>query len=444
MAEAWAAVGPGASAAVITDWNATAVAVITVDAGKANAEAFCWYSFTQAAVYNAVNGITRRYELYKWNVDGPQSASPEAAAAAAANRVLMAYFGHLPAARARLGDAYATSMGKVADGAPRQQGIRYGELAADRILELRTADGRFGALSFSTPLAPGVWRPTPAALAPFFDPWLSTMRPMLMSAAGNVVDWGEYNADPRTWDAPRNPDGTVRAASTGSSPLDGGWPARFRPAGPPALNSAAYAAELNEVKALGSKTSTQRTAAQTETALYIGGIPIVPLQTALRDLVTRRGMDISDSARLFAAVDLSIADAVGASWDCKFHFGFWRPVTAIRLAAEDGNPATEADPTWEPLLATPPYPDYTSGLNAVIGSATQALTRVLGTDRIDLYMTSPATNTTRHYQSAGALRQDTVDARVWSGLHFRFADVAGLTGGTQVADWALDSYFQPR
>jgi hypothetical protein len=195
---------------------------------------------------------------------------------------------------------------------------------------------------------------------------------------------------------------------------------------------------------MGSKTSTQRTAAQTETALYISGIPIVPLQAGLRDLVTRRGMDISESARLFAAVDMSIADGAGASWDSKFHFGLWRPITAIRLAAEDGNPATEADPTWEPMLASPPYPDYTSGLNSVIGAATQALTRVLGTDRIDLYMTSPATNTTRHYQSAGALRQDAVDARVWSGLHFRFADVDGLTGGTQVADWALDSYFQAR
>ena len=210
------------------------------------------------------------------------------------------------------------------------------------------------------------------------------------------------------------------------------------------MTSAAYAADFDEVKALGAKTSPQRTPAQTETALYISNFAGAPFQAALRDLATRRGFDISDSARLFAAVDMSVADAVRACWDCKLHFGFWRPITAIRLAGEDGNPATEADPAWEPLIATPPYPDYTSGLNAVVGALTQALTRVLGTDRIDLTITSPATNTTRRYEYAAPLRQDAVDARVWSGIHFRFADVVGLAGGTEIADWALDRYFRPR
>jgi hypothetical protein len=154
-------------------------------------------------------------------------------------------------------------------------------------------------------------------------------------------------------------------------------------------------------------------------------------------------MDISDGARLLAAVDLSTADAVGTCWDCKYHYGFWRPITAVRLAAEDGNPATEADPAWEPLVATPPYPDYSSGLNSVVGAATRALTRVLGTDRIDLRLGSTVTNTTRSYESADALRRDAVDARVWSGIHFRTADEVGLAGGTAVADWALDRYFQP-
>ena len=295
------------------------------------------------------------------------------------------------------------------------------------------------------PPAPGVWRPTPPAMAPFFDPWLATMRPLLLTSDGAALDWGAYNADPRTWGAPRNPDGTVRAGSgQGGSPGVTGYPAAFRPAGPPAMTSAAYAADFDEVKALGARTSPQRTPAQTETALYISNFTGAPFQAALRDLVTRRGFDISDSARLFAAVNMSVADAVCACWDCKLHFGFWRPITAIRQAGEDGNPATEADPAWEPLLATPPYPDYNSGLNSVVGAPTQALTRVLGTDRIDLTVTSPATNTTRRYEYAGPLRQDAVDARVWSGIHFRFADVSGLDGGTNIADWALDRYFRPR
>jgi hypothetical protein len=152
---------------VITDWNAAAVNTIVTDAGKNNAEAFIWFGFVQAAVYNAVNGITRRYELYKWDVDGPPTASPQAAAAAAANRVLLTYFGHLPAARARLADAYASSLAKVVEGASKQQGIRYGELAADRFLELRVGDAFSGRPVTPCPrrLASGVrrrrrWRPS--------------------------------------------------------------------------------------------------------------------------------------------------------------------------------------------------------------------------------------------------------------------------------------------
>ena len=141
------------------------------------------------------------------------------------------------------------------------------------------------------------------------------------------------------------------------------------------------------MKAFGSKEGSARTPLQTETALFISSIAPGPFQAALRDLAVRREMDISDRARLFAAVNMSVADAAITCWDCKVHYGFWRPITAIQLADEDGNPATTADPAWEPLIPNPPYPDYTSGLNAVIGSATRALTRVLGTDRIDLTIT---------------------------------------------------------
>ena len=198
-----------------------------------------------------------------------------------------------------------------------------------------------------------------------------------------------------------------------------------------------------EVKALGAKASPARTPAQTETALFISAIAVAPLQAALRDLAARRGLDISDRARLFAAVTMSVADAGIVCWDCKYHYGLWRPITAIHQAAADGNPATEADPAWEPLIVTPPYPDYSSGANSLAGSATRALSRVLDSTRIDLYLSSPATNTTRHYESADALCQDTVDARVWSGLHFRTADVVALAAGRQVADWVLDHYLQP-
>ena len=307
-----------ADPAVIPFWNGVAVDVVVVDAGKANAEALLWFSFTHAAVYNAVVGITGRYEPYKWDPDAPEVASPEAAAATAAYRVLLEYF---PASEAKLTTAYDTSLDGIPDGDPKEGGIQFGERAAARIIKLRTDDGRFADVPFETPPAPGVWRPTSPTFTPFFDPWLSKMRPLLLKSNS-----------------------------------------QFRPHGPPALTSERYTREFKEVKALGSLESSSRTPEQTETALFFSDTGVGPLQGALRDLVTRREMSISDAARLFAATDLSLADAIGVAWDSKFHFGFWRPITAIHRARRDDNPHTAADAGWEPLITNPPYPDYTSGL----------------------------------------------------------------------------------
>ena len=384
---------------VITFWNSVAAGVIITDAGKANAEGNLWYAFEQLAVYNAVVGITGRYEPYRWNPEAPANASPKAAAATAAFRVLLTYF---PASQARLDAAYATSLDQIADGEAKERGIRFGERAAARMIALRTDDGRFGDLLFTQEPGPGVWRPTPPTFTPFFDPWLSEMDPLVLRSNS-----------------------------------------QFRPGPPPALSSERYATEFNEVKRLGSLTDSERTPEQTQTALFFSDIGAGPVQAALRDLVIRRQMNISDSARLFAAAEVSLADAIGAVWDSKFHFAFWRPITAIQLAESDGNPDTSADTDWVPLITTPPYPDYTSGLAAVMGALTRSLTRVLGTHRIDLYITSAAAGVTRHYTWAGPLNRDVIDARVWSGVHFRTADVAGNRIGKQVGDWALDHYFQP-
>jgi hypothetical protein len=384
---------------VVSDWNEVAYNTIVVDAGKMNAEAFMWFAFEQAAVYNAVVGITRRYELYNWHARGPRGASPQAAAAVAAHDVLLEYF---PASQVRLDTALAASLAEVPDGTAKKQGIRYGERAADRLIELRVDDGRFAPVTFDVPLAPGVWRPTPTAFAPFFDPWMATLRPLLLDS-----------------------------------------PSQFRPGPPPALTSATYTEDFNEVKEVGSSTSTVRTPDQAATAVFIAAGTFQFVSSSLRDLAARHELDISDSARLFAAVDMSAADGVITSWDSKLEFGLWRPVTAIRLADTDGNPNTDPDPTWLPLLATPPYPDYTSGLTTLMGAGTRAMSGVLalGGDRIDLNIT--VAGVTRHYETASQLNQDAIDARVWSGIHFRTADVVGSETGTEVGAWALENYFQP-
>ena len=399
--EASAASGRHASAdpTVISDWNAIAFDTIVVDAGKANAEAFIWFAFEQAAVYNAVVGITRQYKLYNWKTRGPRGASPQAAAAVAAHDVLLEYF---PASQGRLDTALAESLAEIPDGPKKRQGIHYGERAADRLIELREDDGRFAPVTFDVPPGPGVWRPTPAAFAPFFDPWLAKLRPLLLDS-----------------------------------------PSQFRPGPPPAMTSAAYTADFNEVMTVGSATSTVRTQEQTTTAQFIAGSTIPLVSSSLRDLAARHQLDISESARLFAAVNMSAADAAITSWDSKLEFGFWRPVTAIQLADTDENPDTQPDPGWLPLTATPPYPDYTSGLNTLVGAVTRVLSGTLGLGggRIDVNIT--VAGVTRHYEFATQLNQDAVDARVWSGIHFRTADVVGIETGTQVGDWALDNYFHP-
>jgi hypothetical protein len=400
------AVGARGSAdpAVIRDWDATMVATIVTDAGKGNAEGIFWYGFVQAAVYNAVEGITHRYELYKWDVRGPRAASPEAAAAAAAHRILMYYF---PASAVRLDTAYAASLARIPGGTAKSQGIRYGERAAAHIIDLRANDGRNAPITLDVPLAAGVWRPTPPANLPMLVPWLSQVTPFTLDS-----------------------------------------PDQFRPGPPPGLTSPTYTAEFNEVKAFGAKTGSSRSALQTETALFVSDIAIGPLQAALRDLALRRGMDISDSARLFAAADISGSDSAIAAWDAKFHYHWWRPITAIRLAADDGNDLTDADATWAPLITTPPYPDWPSGLNNLFGSVSTAVTRVLGDGTIDLNITSVAAGTpgsplTRHYTTATQVLTDTINARVWSGIHFRTADVVAAQMGTEVGNWAMDHYFQP-
>jgi hypothetical protein len=393
-----AASHPAADPSVITDWNATAVATIVTEAGINNATTFHWFAIEQAAVYNAVVGITRKYDLYKWHAHAARGASPEAAAATAAYRVLLNYF---PLSKVNLDKAYAASLAKIPDGRAEDRGIQFGERAAARIIKLRMNDGWNAPIAYTKPPAPGVWRPTLPGNAPMLAPWMGQVRPFVLRST-----------------------------------------TQFSPHGPPALTSDKYTREFNEVKEIGSLNSAKRTALQTETARFISGIATGPLQASLRDLVTRRHFDISKSARLFAAVDMSVADAVGLAWYTKLHFAYWRPITAIQLADTDGNPATVADPTWQPLLVTPPYPEYVSGFNSVMGSATRALTRVLGTSRIDLNIYSPVTDTTRHYEWASQLTRDGVDGRIWSGIHFRTADVVALKMGQQVADYALERYFE--
>ena len=383
-----------ADAIVVTTWNGIAATTI-----PANPAAFLNYAIVHLAMYNAVVGITGEYELYQWDVRGPAKASPEAAAAAAAHRILMTYFAPTADIQASLNASLASSLAGVPNGVRKDQGIRYGLAAADRIIALRTGDGRGAAVTVPTADGPGDWSPTPPANAAFAVPWLGHVTPLVLPSL-----------------------------------------ALLDPGAPPALGTELYRTELAEVRAYGALNSSVRTEPQTRMARYFADLPFRPMEAGLRDLVTRHGLDIGDSARLFAATNASIADALGTAWRSKLATMWWRPITAIHEVRDDGDPLTQADTTWLPLITTPPYPEWPSGLCAVIGAMTASLVHLTG--GVDLKLESPSQGL-EHWTSKAALDGTAVNARVWSGIHFRTSDAVSIGIGTDAANLAFDRYFAP-
>jgi hypothetical protein len=222
-------------------------------------------------------------------------------------------------------------------------------------------------------------------------------------------------------------------------PFLGKDPERFRSHGPYDLGSRRYAREFEEVKRLGSLTSTERSDDQTDAARFWAEGPMI-ITRLTRDLAARFELSVADSARMYAMEYLTAADALIAVWDDKARWLFWRPITAIREAAADGNPATEAEPNWLPLINNPPYPDHPSGLAGVTGAMAGSLEDFFGTDRIAFSASSLNSGTTRHFDRFSDMTEEVVDARVWSGIHFRKADEDGARIGKEVAGWR-DRYF---
>ncbi len=390
---------PAGDPAVVSDWNAIAVTTLVGDTTKQLAEDILYMGFVQAAVYNAVVGVDGRYAPYRFHSRAPRGTSAQAAAVAAAHQVLVTY---VPSARTTLDADYTSSLAQLPDGTAKVRGIAFGTRAADSLIRLRAHDGRNAPVSFNRPPAPGVWRPTPPAFLPMSVPWLAFVTPLL-----------------------------VRSAT------------QFAPPPPPTLTSARYTRDFNEVKALGSATSTTRTPAQTSTALFFSGNALVQYNAALRDQVTVRHLDIVDAARMFAAIDMSQADMQISVWRAKYVYGLWRPITAINLADTDGNPATVPDPAWKPLAATPNYPEYPSGYNGFNATVTYGLEDLFQTRDVQMTLISTAVpGVQRHYESGSALRRAVVNARIWLGFHFRTADTAARDMGSRLVPWTLDHYFQ--
>jgi hypothetical protein len=404
------AVSAPARADTVTDWNAIATTAIVTTAAQSPHAATLSFAMVQGAAYDAVNAIDRGHRPYLVAPPTNPLDSKEAAAATAAFRVLAALF---PSQLPTLQPLYDASLAAVPDGPRKDGGIAAGDAAAAAMLAARANDGRNGPFSFPIGSDPGAWRPTPPTFALDPAPWVGNVRPFLVPSAAMI------RSDP-----------------------------------PNPLTSTAYAEDFNEVKRLGSLTSTTRTADQTEAAIFWQDHGPALWNRVFRALSASHGLDIAENARLFAIENLAAADGAIGCWYSKYYWNFWRPITAIREAAGDGNPATEADPAWTPLfdpatpqfgtpLVTPGFPEHPAGHGCISGAIVHTLQRFFGTDKIAFSAFSTRTRTTRSYDRFSQALKEIIDARVWGGIHFRTADQQGAALGKKVAHWLAKHYFQP-
>jgi membrane-associated phospholipid phosphatase len=394
-----------ASADVVTEWNAAALHTIRT-ARISPPQASRALAILHLSIFDAVNGIDRTYEQYLLPSGVPASASKDAAASAAAHRVLAALFTD----QADLFDAlHAQGLATVPDGPQKARGAAWGAYVADQMLTARLNDNWDAVVPPPAGGGAGVWFPTPPLFAAYLLPHWGMVAPFAMPTG-----------------------------------------AHFRPLGPPALDSAAYADAYNEVKAYGSLASTIRTTDQTQIALFWAdgaGTETPPghWNSIARDVAAVRDNTMEQNARLFALLNAAMADAGICAWDAKYRFNNWRPVTAIRLGETDGNPATAGDPSWSSLIGTPPFPDYVSGHSTFSAAAARVLARFYGTDRIAFATGSDGLpGVTRSFASFSAAAGEAAMSRVYGGIHFRFASDDGMAAGLEIGEWAFTRILQPK
>jgi hypothetical protein len=415
----------------VTAWN--------VNAGKAALDACLaptnnplhesrLYAAMHVAIHDALNAIDRRSRPYVFKTGAKPGASPDAAVAAAARDVLVPLLQQLPApfsdcvgrndAVEKVDRAYAAALGAIPDGRAKRQGVALGQAAAAAILALRAGDGSDTPLfdtAYPQGTQPGEYRFTPGFDFAFAPGWADVTPFVLRDSS------------------------------------------QFRPGPPYAVTSRRYTADFNEVKRLGGDgitTPSARTAEQTEIALF--WVESSPLQwnRIARTVSAARGLDLWENARLFGLLNMALADGYIGSFDTKYHqYNYWRPVTAIQTADTDGNPNTSADPTWTPLVPTPPIPDYDSAHSVEGGAASQVLKRFFGTDHIGFTtcsLTLPDGSTCddaapvlRSYTSFSQAREENGRSRILVGFHFRKAVDEGIDHGRKIGNRAVNHFLRP-
>ena len=379
---------------VVTDWNETALLAIKSDR-TAPPKAARALAMLHAAIYDAVNGVTQTHEAYFVRDKAAEGASPEAAAAVAARLVLLRLF---PAQQAAFYATYNKVLRTVPPGDGKRASIDWGEHVAQTLLADRAKDGSQATVIYASRNPVGVWRSTEPAFAKPALPQWPGVKPFAMTSA-----------------------------------------AQFRPAMPPILTSSTYADDFNKTKELGAKNSTSRTAEQTTIAQFWADGPgtVTPpghWNVIARELAVQRGNSMEENARLFALLNVAEADAGILCWDCKYACNFWRPITAIQNADLDENPATENDAEWTPLLATPPFPEYTSGHSTFSSAAAAVLAAFFGTDVVF----------SRSYASFSEAAAEAGMSRIYGGIHFVSANREGLASGRRLGGFVVENFCKAR
>jgi hypothetical protein len=354
-----------------------------------------------AAQHDAVNGAQPRYETHASTLRNP-GADAEAAAAAAAHQVLLAFF---PANQAALDARLAESLAAVPDGDPEDAGVALGRAVGDVVLQARADDGYSTKDPFTPAPAPGVWEPTPPAFAPMLEPQFQNVAPF-----------------------------TLRDRT------------QFLPDPPPSLASRRYARDYNEVKLVGQDVSPARTADQTHNAHFWAEASPTGWSRVGNLVSARYRYDLHRTARLQALLNMAMADGFVVGWYEKRHFAFWRPVTAIRKGDTDGNPRTAPDPSWLSLRPTPPVPDYPSTHGVLGGAAAEILRRFTGTSAFPFCMastTSQPPGTERCWYSFTQAELENAESRVLAGFHFRFAIETGVKVGRKIGRFAMRHALRP-
>ncbi|MER6102711.1 vanadium-dependent haloperoxidase [Streptomyces sp. NPDC001832] len=348
------------------------------------------FALLQAAEYNAVVSITRAEPAYLFYVSAPKGARADAAANQAAHDVLVALY---PAKRASVDQRLSSQLSAIPNGSGKQAGIRVGAAVARRLISLRSDDGSAAQPPRFIPgTMAGDYRPTPPDFpTPAFTNW-GSVKPFVLAAGS-----------------------------------------QFRPAAPPAASTAAYATALNEVKSLGSRTSTTRTPDQTAAGKFWAAAPVWNVWNQVaQDLVISQNASLEKAVKVFARLDLSLADTAIAMYDAKYAYRVWRPVTAIRLGGTHYNPRIVGDPNWTPLLPTAPDPSYPGAHGALSQAAATTLAGFYGAQHHLAVTSKGVTRTFAGFQDAAT---EAWLSRIWSGQHTSVDNRAGQQLGTQVADY---------